>query len=54
MDFPVTARITYTSGRVDTLVLIATGALAEHTFQLKERVRRVSFNDDNGTLAEIR
>ena len=51
MEFPVTARIDYTSGRSDTLVLVASGSLTEHVFELKEKVLRISVNDDHGTLA---
>ena len=54
MDFPVTVRITYASGLSENVVLIASGPLAEHKVQLKDKVRRISVNDDHGTLAEIR
>ena len=54
MDFPVTARITYHSGQSENVVLIASGPLAEHKVPLKDKVRRISFNEDHGTLAEIR
>ena len=54
MEFPVTARIEYASGRSEDVVLIASGPLTERTIQVKEKVRRISVNADDGTLAQIR
>ena len=54
MDFPLTVRISYASGESETVILLASGSLAEHKIGLKDKIRRISVNEDHGALAEIR
>ncbi|HVL68093.1 MAG TPA: M1 family aminopeptidase [Vicinamibacterales bacterium] len=54
MEFPITVRLTYGSGRVENRVMVATGQITEETIELKEKPRSVSVNPDHGTLAVFR
>jgi hypothetical protein len=54
MEFPVSVRLTYRSGREHTVIMIAGDKVSEMTVDLLEPLRSVSANADNGSLANIR
>jgi hypothetical protein len=54
MVFPVSVRLRYRSGREETIVMVARGAVSEHVVALTEPLRSAHVNEDHGSLAEIR
>jgi hypothetical protein len=54
MEFPVTVRLTYRSGREHSVVLIARETVTEQTVELLEPLRSVAINADYGSLVDIR
>jgi hypothetical protein len=54
MEFPVTVRLTYRSGRTHSIIMTARERVTEHVVELLEPLRSVDANEDHGTLAIIR
>jgi len=54
MEFPVTVRLTYRSGRTHSIIMTARERVNEHVVELLEPLRSVDANEDHGTLAAIR
>jgi hypothetical protein len=54
MEFPVSVRLTYRSGREHTVIMVARDKVTEMSVDLLERLRSVSANADNGSLVNIR
>jgi aminopeptidase N len=54
IQFPVSVKLTYRSGREHTIVMIARDAVTVQTVDLLEPLRSVDINDDNGSLVNIR
>ena len=54
MEFPVTVRLTYRSGRTHSIIMTARERVTEHVVELLEPLRSVDLNEDHGTLANIR
>jgi hypothetical protein len=54
MEFPVTVRLTYRSGREHSVVMIARETVTEQTVELLEPLRSVAINADYGSLVDIR
>jgi hypothetical protein len=54
MEFPVTVRLTYRSGREHSVVLIARETVTEQTVELLEPLKSVAINADYGSLVDIR
>ena len=54
IEFPVTVRLTYKSGREHSVVLIARDNVSEMPVDLLEPLRSVAINADHGSLVNIR
>ncbi|HEY0873844.1 MAG TPA: M1 family aminopeptidase [Vicinamibacterales bacterium] len=54
MEFPVTVRITYRSGRTHSIIMIARERVSEHVVELLEPLRSVDANQDYGSLVNLR
>lgn len=54
MEFPVTVRLTYRSGRTDRIIMIARDRVTELVVDLVEPLRSVGANEDNGSLVHLR
>ena len=53
-DVPVTVRLEYSDGRTADIVVPVTEKVVEFRAPVEGRLRKVSINEDDGTLAEIR
>ena len=54
IEFPVTVRLKFQSGREQDVVLVASGKVTEQVIDLKERLRSAEANPDHGSLVELR
>lgn len=54
MEFPVSVRLTYRSGRQETVVLVARDRVSERVVELAEPLRSAEANADHGSLVELR
>jgi hypothetical protein len=54
MEFPVSVRLTYRSGRQDNVTLIADGKLSELSVDLPEPLKSAVANADHGSLVNLR
>jgi Peptidase family M1 domain len=54
VEFPVGIRLTFASGRTDTIILRARDQVTEQSVPLPEPLRAVRANADHGSLVEIR
>ena len=53
VPLPISVRLQYRSGSVETVVVQTDGAVTEHTVQLKGPLRSASANADHGSLARM-
>jgi hypothetical protein len=54
IEFPVTVRLKFRSGREADVVLVATGKVSERVIQITEPLRSAEANPDNGSLVRLR
>ena len=54
IEFPMSVRLTYRSGREQTIVMTARDKVSEHTVELVERLRSADANFDHGSLVILR
>ena len=54
MEFPVSVRLTFQSGREETIVFVARDRVSQLTMKLDEPVRSVEANGDHGSLVTLR
>lgn len=54
IEFPVSVRLTYRSGREQTIVMTARDKVSLHTVELVESLRSASANFDHGSLVNLR
>jgi hypothetical protein len=54
MQFPVTVRLTYTSGREEDVVVVASGKVSERVIALTEPIRSARANPEHGSLVNLR
>ena len=53
MDVPITVTIAYVSGATEDIVIALSDQVTERKLPLKEAVRSITANGDNGALVEV-